>query len=100
VDVLSGTIGIGRSKNGYARRVPTNGAVRSALIEIAAQRKRPDDPTERVFPLADLLSVKELGGWSSLRMAERYAHCAPAHLARLLSGWSSRHRPLWNLPVT
>jgi site-specific recombinase XerC len=49
VDVLSGTIG--RSKNGYARRVPMNAAVRSALIEVAAQRQRPDDPAERVFAL-------------------------------------------------
>jgi integrase len=133
VDVLSGTIGIGRSKNGYARRVPMNAAVRSALIEVAAQRQRPDDPAERVFALVyttinrifnravenraveraqaalrdagkdasrldrytwhgnrhtfatrlvmagvDLLSVKELGGWRSVRMVERYAHLARA----------------------
>jgi len=29
---------------------------------------------------ADLISVKELGGWRTLSMVQRYAHLAPAHL--------------------
>jgi hypothetical protein len=29
----------------------------------------------------DLLTVKELGGWRTLVMVQRYAHLAPAHLA-------------------
>lgn len=28
----------------------------------------------------DLLTVKELGGWRSLKMVERYAHLAPGYL--------------------
>ena len=28
----------------------------------------------------DLLTVKELGGWRTLSMVQRYAHLAPAHL--------------------
>ena len=28
----------------------------------------------------DLLTVKELGGWRTLAMVQRYAHLAPAHL--------------------
>jgi hypothetical protein len=28
----------------------------------------------------DVLKVKELGGWRSLAMVQRYAHLAPAHL--------------------
>jgi len=131
VDMLSGTIGVGRSKNGYSRRVPMNSEVRSALVAVGAERKTPDDPTERVFPFAyqttnrifnnaverarqalrdagrdasrlegytwhgnrhtfasrltmagvHPLTLKELGGWRSLRMVERYAHLAPEHLA-------------------
>jgi integrase len=51
VDMLSGSIGVGRSKNGYGRRVPMNSEARSVLIDIGAQRQRPNDPTERVFAL-------------------------------------------------
>jgi len=28
----------------------------------------------------DLLTVKELGGWRTLGMLQRYAHLAPGHL--------------------
>jgi len=130
VDMLAGTISIGRSKNGYSRRVPMNSDVRSVLVDIGAQRRPTDDPTEALFAFAyqttnrafnraveraqaalrdagrdagrldgytwhgnrhtfasrlvmagvDPLTVKELGGWRSLRMVERYAHLAPAHL--------------------
>ena len=128
--MLAGSIGVGRSKNGYGRRVPMNSVVRSVLVDVGAGRQRPNDPTEpiftaayrtvaRVFVLAveraqatlrdagkdaahlegytwhgnrhtfasrlvmagvDLLTVKELGGWRTLTMVQRYAHLAPEHL--------------------
>jgi site-specific recombinase XerD len=41
---------------------------------------------------ADLLTVKELGGWRTLAMVQRYAHLAPDHLAaaveRLVAGFT------------
>jgi site-specific recombinase XerD len=131
VDMLAGSIGVGRSKNGYSRRVPMNSTVRRVLVEVGSQRARPNDPAERIFTVAyrtaarafarsvaraqaalqdagrdasrldgytwhgnrhtfasrlvmagvDLLTVKELGGWRTLAMVQRYAHLAPAHLA-------------------
>ena len=130
VDMLAGSIGVGRSKNGHSRRVPMNSVVRSVLLDVGANRKRPNDPTEPVFTAAyrtvarvfaraveraqatlrdagrdasrldgytwhgnrhtfasrlvvagaDLLTVKELGGWRTLVMVQRYAHLAPDHL--------------------
>ncbi len=50
-DMLSGILGIGRSKNGHGRRVPMNSEVRSVLVDVGAQRRRPNDPAERVFAL-------------------------------------------------
>src|SRR2546426_7913520 len=131
VDMLAGSIAVGRSKNGYGRRVPMNSVVRSVLLDIGANRKRPNDPTEPVLTAAyrtvartfaraveraqatlrdagkdasrldgytwhgnrhsfasrlvvagvDLLTVKELGGWRTLSMVQRYSHLAPSHLA-------------------
>lgn len=52
VDVLANSIGVGRAKNGYSRRVPMNSVVRSVLVDVGAGRQRPDDPTERVFTAA------------------------------------------------
>lgn len=49
VDMLAGTLGVGRSKNGYGRRVPMNSIVRSVLLDIGTERRRPDDPQELVF---------------------------------------------------
>jgi integrase len=45
VDVLVGSIGVGRSKNGYGRRVPINSVVRSVLVDVASRRRRV--PTSR-----------------------------------------------------
>lgn len=123
MDVLTGTIGVGRSKNGYSRRVPMNSVVRSVLFDLASAR--PDDGKEPVFWLVyrtaarafeqgvqraaaaltaagkdashldgytwhgnrhtfasrlvmagvDPLTVKELGGWRTLAMVQRYATC-------------------------
>ena len=52
IDMLSGVIRIGRSKNGHAREVPMNSAVQAVLIEVGTRRKRTDDATEVVFTLA------------------------------------------------
>jgi site-specific recombinase XerD len=49
VDVLSGLITIGRSKNGASRQVPMNAIVRSTLFDLSAQRKRLNDPDELIF---------------------------------------------------
>jgi integrase len=135
-DVLTGLLTVPLSKNGQARRVPMNAAVRSALIDVGASRQHPADPTERVFSLSyrqvnrllgkaveraqgalrdagkdasrrdgftwhglrhsfasrlvmngvDLLTVKELGGWKTLAMVQRYAHLAPDHLRAAVDG--------------
>jgi len=34
----------------------------------------------------DLLAIKDLGGWKSLAMVQRYAHLSPAHHREALSG--------------
>jgi integrase len=52
VDVLTGLVTVRLSKNGSTRRVPLNSVARAALIDAAASRERPDDPTERVFRVA------------------------------------------------
>jgi integrase len=49
VDMLSGIITVRMSKNGSTRRVPMNSVVRAALVGVAADRRRPADPTEPVF---------------------------------------------------
>jgi integrase len=50
VDVLTGVLTVPLSKNGTTRRVPMNSIVRSALLDLAGARRRPDDPSERLFP--------------------------------------------------
>lgn len=130
VDMLTGVIAIGRSKNGYGRRLPMNSVTRAVLLDLATRRANPDDADAPVFSHAyrtvaraferavkhaqaalseagkdaahldgytwhgnrhtfasrlvmagvDLLTVKELGGWRTLAMVQRYAHLAPAHL--------------------
>jgi integrase len=40
----------------------------------------------------DLLRLRDAGGWSSLRMVERYAHLAPDGLAPAIRAW-------WGLPA-
>lgn len=136
VDVLTGLLTVPLSKNGQDRRVPMNAAVRSVLMDVAASRQRPADPTEPVFSVSyrqavrlfgkaverahgalrdagkdpdrldgftwhglrhtfasrlvmngvDLLTVKELGGWRTLAMVQRYAHLAPDHLLAAVEG--------------
>src|SRR2546427_7810493 len=48
VDVLSGLITVGRSKNGSLRQVPMNSVVRSVLFDLGTRRQRPNDPEERI----------------------------------------------------
>jgi integrase len=50
VDLLSGFITVPRSKHGDVRRVPINVAARAAFLDLAMQRRHPDDPVEPVFP--------------------------------------------------
>ena len=50
VDLLAGSITVRHPKNDRARQVPMNSAVRSVLVDLATQRRRPDDPREVVFP--------------------------------------------------
>jgi integrase len=130
VDMLTAFVTVPQSKNGRARRVPINSAVRGVMLDLGTGRQHPDDPAERVFPGCpkqadkffpkaierakvalrqagaepsrldayvwhsdrhtfasrlvmagvDLLTIKELGGWRTLAMVQRYAHLAPGHL--------------------
>lgn len=48
-DLLTGVITVGRSKNGSGRQVPMNSLVRTALIDLGAQRRHPDNPDEPIF---------------------------------------------------
>jgi integrase len=57
VDFLTGFLTIPRSKHGGTRRVPMNTVVRSALVDLATRRIRPDDPEEPVFTLRPKQSV-------------------------------------------
>jgi len=48
VDLLTGILTVRLGKNGQARRVPLNSAARSALMDLAALRRRPNDPEEPI----------------------------------------------------
>src|SRR5688500_3632982 len=48
-DFLTGILSVTRSKNGHSRQVPMNSLVRSTLMDVAAQRQRPQDPAEPIF---------------------------------------------------
>ncbi len=52
--------------------------------EGAAGRNRHTFASRLVMAGADLLTVKELGGWRTLAMVQRYAHLAPGHLRHAL----------------
>jgi len=38
----------------------------------------------------DLLTIKELGGWKSLAMVQRYAHLSPSHPRSAIEGLVNR----------
>jgi hypothetical protein len=49
VDFLTGLITVRQTKSGYARQIPMNSLVRSAMVDLGSQRSSPDDPEEPVF---------------------------------------------------
>ena len=49
VDMLAGVVTVGRSKNGYTRRVPMNSTVARLLVDLGAARTPHSDPQELVF---------------------------------------------------
>jgi hypothetical protein len=40
----------------------------------------------------DLLAMKDLGGWKSLAMVQRYAHLSPAHHREAIERLATRAR--------
>jgi site-specific recombinase XerD len=48
VDMLTGFLTVRLGKNGQARRVPLNSSARGALMDLGAERRRPNDPDEPV----------------------------------------------------
>jgi site-specific recombinase XerD len=60
VDMLTGIITVRLSKNGSTRRVPMNSVVRTALVDVAARRRRTDDPGESVFNAAYRTTARAL----------------------------------------
>jgi integrase len=41
----------------------------------------------------DLLAIKELGGWKSLAMVQRYAHLSPSHRSQAIERLVTRKKP-------
>jgi integrase len=41
----------------------------------------------------DLLAIKDLGGWKSLAMVQRYAHLSPSHRSQAIERLVTRHKP-------
>jgi len=39
----------------------------------------------------DLLAIKELGGWKTLSMVQRYAHLSPGHQRQAIERLVTRH---------
>jgi site-specific recombinase XerD len=60
VDMLTGILTVRLSKNGATRRVPMNSVARTALVDVAARRKRTDDPGEAVFTVAYRTTARAL----------------------------------------
>jgi integrase len=103
VDFKASVLTIPKSKNGETRHVPMTSTVRTILSHLPRRL----DTTALVFPngeghwdlrwaqktvpaavraakiegfrFHDLLTIKELGGWKSLAMVQRYAHLSPSH---------------------
>jgi hypothetical protein len=42
----------------------------------------------------DLLTIKELGGWKTLAMVQRYAHLSPSHRQQAIERLVTRDAPL------
>jgi hypothetical protein len=58
----------------------------SALQRASAALKVADVAAPHLDEL-DQLTIREVGGWKTLTMVQRYAHLAPGLSTRLLSGW-------------
>ena len=41
----------------------------------------------------DLLAIKDLGGWKSLAMVQRYAHLSPYHRSQAIERLVTRRKP-------
>ena len=41
----------------------------------------------------DLLTIKELGGWKTLSMVQRYAHLSPSHRQEAVERLAARRTP-------
>src|SRR5262245_3532022 len=50
VEMLPKVLTIGKDKNGQPLRVPFNSTVEAVLLEMGTRRRRPNDPSEPVFP--------------------------------------------------
>lgn len=67
-DLLTGTLTIMHSKNGRARQIPMNVAVRSVLYHLGTSRQRPEDPNEQIFTAAYRTTAR------AFELAVRAAH--------------------------
>jgi integrase len=65
VDFLTGLISVRQTKSGYARQIPMNSLVRSAMVDLGSQRSSPDDPEEPVLPLCAARQVLSEGDRTS-----------------------------------
>ena len=68
-----------------------HGRLRSSSSQVPLQRasaalKVADVAAPHLDEL-DQLTIREVGGWKTLTMVQRYAHLAPGLSTRLLSGW-------------
>ena len=75
------------SKSGDVMRQPNNSEWRRALAHAEIENFRWHDlrhtwASWHVQSGTPLYVLKELGGWKTLGMVEKYAHLAPEHLAR------------------
>lgn len=91
IRVLKSQIGLDKSyvfvRNGKTMRDPNNRDWRRALIEAGIENFRWHDlrhtwASWHVQNGTPLYVLKELGGWKTLSMVEKYAHLAPEHLAQ------------------
>ena len=47
----------------------------------------------------DLLAIKDLGGWKSLAMVQRYAHLSPAHRREAIERFVTRAKTTETAPA-
>jgi integrase len=100
VDLLTRLITVKNSKSGYSRQIPMNSAVRAALMDLGAQRQRPQDPGERLFEgcyytqadkffpkaVEQAAAAMKVAGQDATRLDGYTWHCKPPHVRK-----SARH---------